>query len=193
MRGVIGGLLASPPVGALALSARPAGDVRSFDRGQYGVVDEVGLAAVAAQPVSTFSIDVDTASYSNVRRFLRDGHLPPPDAVRIEEMLNYFDYDYPAPRPGEPFGVVVELGEAPWAPGRGLVHIGLRSPPIDTADLPPSNLVFLLDVSGSMDAPDKLPLLKRAFRLLTCGLPPASCSTALPAIARRSFRSPSSR
>ena len=163
IRGVVGGLLAAPGA-ALSLASIDAGP--SFDREQYGVVDEVGLVAVGTQPVSTFSIDVDTASYSNVRRLLAEGRLPPPDAVRIEEMLNYFDYDYPAPASGDPFGFVVELGEAPWASGRELVHIGLRSTPVDTADLPPSNLVFLLDVSGSMDTPGKLPLLKRAFGLL---------------------------
>ena len=162
-RGVVGGLLAAP-VAALSLASIDAGP--SFDREQYGVVDEVGLVAVGTQPVSTFSIDVDTASYSNVRRLLAEGRLPPPDAVRIEEMLNYFDYDYPAPASGDPFGFVVELGEAPWASGRELVHIGIRSTPVHTADLPPSNLVFLLDVSGSMDTPGKLPLLKRAFGLL---------------------------
>ena len=169
-RGVVGGLLQAPLSSLVAASS--LGAAPSLDREQYGVVDEVGLVAVGTQPVSTLSIDVDTASYSNVRRVLLEGRLPSPDAVRIEELLNYFDYGYPAPESGRPFGLVVELGGVPWAAERQLVHIGLRSTPIGTADLPSSNLVFLLDVSGSMDMPAKLPLLKRAFALLVGELRP---------------------
>ena len=138
-----------------------------FHTEEYGVIDESGFAAVVNKPLSTFSIDVDTASYSNVRRFLHDGRLPPADAVRIEELINYFAYDYPDPAEGEPFSIVTEMAACPWAPSHRLVHIGLRSKPVATANLPPNNLVFLIDVSGSMTAADKLPLLKKAFSLLT--------------------------
>ena len=143
-----------------------------FNTEEYGVIDEPGFVGVTSVPLSTFSIDVDTAAYSNVRRFLRDGTVPPPDAVRIEELINYFDYDYPHPEAGVPFGIVIEMADAPWAPTHELVHIGLRSPPVATADLPPNNLVFLLDVSGSMSDADKLPLLKEALALLVGQLRP---------------------
>ena len=143
-----------------------------FNTEQYGVIDESGFVGVTAAPLSTFSIDVDTAAYANVRRFLRDGSLPPTDAVRIEEMINYFDYDYPNPEPGVPFGIVTEMTDAPWAPTHRLVHIGLRSTPVATDDLPPNNLVFLLDVSGSMSTADKLPLLKHALALFVGQLRP---------------------
>ena len=89
------------------------------------------------KPLSTFSIDVDTASYANLRRFLHDGLLPPADAVRIEELINYFDYDYPEPEEAEPFGIVTEMGRCPWSPTHRLVHIGLRSKTVATANLPP--------------------------------------------------------
>ena len=117
-------------------------------------------------PLSTFSIDVDTASYSNVRRFLNTGNLPPVDAVRTEEMLNYFPYDYPQPTNGHPFSVTAEIGDCPWNPGRKLVLLGLQGQQIKTEHMPPTNLVFLIDVSGSMAEPNKLPLLKTAFKLL---------------------------
>ncbi len=115
-------------------------------------------------PLSTFSIDVDTASYANIRRFLKQNQWPPKDAVRVEEMINYFDYDYPQPRGEHPFSLITEVSAAPWNPAHKLVHIGLQGKVLDT--VPPSNLVFLLDVSGSMDSPEKLPLLKAAFKLL---------------------------
>jgi len=117
-------------------------------------------------PLSTFSIDVDPASYSNVRRFIREGRLPPMGAVRIEELINYFAYDYPSPEGEHPFSIFTEVASCPWNPGHRLVHIGLQGKRIHMEDLPPSNLVFLLDVSGSMRPPNKLPLLKSAFRLL---------------------------
>ena len=139
---------------------------------EYAAIDESGFVSVSSAPLSTFSIDVDTASYANVRRFLRDGLLPPADAVRIEELINYFDYRYPEPATGDPFGIVTEMADCPWAPTHQLVHIGLRSPAVATAELPPNNLVFLLDVSGSMASADKLPLLKRAFSLLVAKLRP---------------------
>ena len=143
-----------------------------FNTEEYGLLEEPGFAAVVNRPLSTFSIDVDTASYANVRRFLRDGRLPPVDAVRIEELVNYFDYDYPEPAEGEPFGIFTEMAGCPWEPSHRLVHIGLRSKAVATADLPPANLVFLIDVSGSMGAADKLPLLKKAFSLLVRQLRP---------------------
>ncbi|MCH7727863.1 MAG: VWA domain-containing protein [Planctomycetes bacterium] len=115
---------------------------------------------------STFSIDVDTASYANVRRFLNQGTLPPPGAVRIEEMINYFDYDYPQPEGDKPFSVSMEVAECPWQPGHQLVRIGLKGKEIDSKERRPCNLVFLLDVSGSMSNQDKLPLLKRGLQMM---------------------------
>ena len=146
--------------------------IAGFNTEEYDAIDESGFVSVTSAPLSTFSIDVDTASYANVRRFLRDGVLPPADAVRIEELINYFDYDYPRPAADEPFSIVTEIADCPWAPTHQLVHIGLQSMPVETADLPPNNLVFLLDVSGSMSNFDKLPLLKKAFALLVEQLRP---------------------
>ena len=117
-------------------------------------------------PLSTFSIDVDAASYSNMRRFLNNGQMPPKDAVRIEEMINYFNYEYDYPVRDVPFGVNHEVSQAPWSSTNKLVHIGIQGMQIATDNLPASNLVFLLDVSGSMNAPNKLPLLRSAFNLL---------------------------
>ncbi|HEX7037159.1 MAG TPA: von Willebrand factor type A domain-containing protein [Pseudomonadales bacterium] len=135
-------------------------------RERYPDAGDNPVKVAAEEPVSTFSIDVDTASYGNVRRLLGHGVLPPADAVRIEELINYFRYDYPAPADGEAFRVVTEVGPAPWHPGRRLLHIGLRGASIDTADLPPANLVFLVDVSGSMDSPQKIDLVKASMKLL---------------------------
>lgn len=118
------------------------------------------------QPLSTFGLDVDTASYSNVRRFLRDGSLPPADAVRIEELVNYFRYEYPQPGTDQPFGVAVEIAESPWKEGNKLVRIGLQAKSVDRRERPPANLVLLLDVSGSMEPENKLPLVRRSLRLL---------------------------
>jgi Ca-activated chloride channel family protein len=119
------------------------------------------------QPRSTFAADVDTAAYTNVRRFLvSDGELPPADAVRIEELLNYFAWDDPIPQDGAPVRATAEVGECPWAPGHRLLRVGLKARALPAAERPPLNLVFLIDVSGSMDAPDKLPLLVAGLRLL---------------------------
>jgi Ca-activated chloride channel family protein len=119
------------------------------------------------EPVSTFSVDVDTGSYSNVRRMLRDGVRPPADSVRSEEFINYFSYGHPAPVNRDiPFRVTTELAAAPWNPQRQLLMIGIKGYDVPKATLPPSNLVFLIDTSGSMDSPDKLPLLKQAFSML---------------------------
>jgi Ca-activated chloride channel family protein len=117
-------------------------------------------------PLSTFAIDVDTASYSNVRRYLTSGSLPPADAVRIEELLNYFQFDDPAPAAGEPFAVTTELGACPWRQGNALLRIGLKATPIEYVRAGVGNFVFLVDVSGSMDEPNKLPLVKAALRML---------------------------
>ena len=127
---------------------------------------------VADHAVSTFSIDVDTGSYSNTRRFLNDGRLPPVDAVRAEEMINYFDYQYPQPNSIHPFSVTTEIVDSPWKENAKLIKIGIQAKDLATKQLPPANLVFLVDVSGSMDAPDKLPLVKQTLRLLTEQLRP---------------------
>ncbi len=128
---------------------------------------------VSEDPVSTFSIDVDTASYANVRRFLNDGQLPPRDAVRVEEMVNYFDYGYAPPTsPDTPFAVHASLVPSPWAPGKEIIHIGLQGYDIAPDKRPPLNLVFLMDVSGSMDDPNKLPLVQRALNVLIDQLRP---------------------
>jgi Ca-activated chloride channel family protein len=132
----------------------------------YSPVAENGYKDPGKAPYSTFSIDVDNASYSNVRRFINLGQQVPEDAVRIEEMVNYFKYDYPQADGQHPFSVYTETGICPWNKSHYLLHIGLRAKEIDKGELPPSNLVFLLDVSGSMDQPNKLPLLKSAFGLL---------------------------
>ncbi len=121
---------------------------------------------VAHDPLSTFSIDVDTASYSNVRRFVEQGQRPPIDAVRIEELLNYFPYDDPLPAAGEPFSVHTELASCPWNDSHRLMRVALRATPVEFVERKPGNFVFLIDVSGSMEAPDKLPLVKSAMKLL---------------------------
>jgi Ca-activated chloride channel family protein len=138
-----------------------------FNTEDYKKIDENEFLAVTENPLSTFSIDVDTASYSNIRRFINDGQLPPKDAVRIEEMINYFKYDYPQPAGDEPFSISTELADCPWETSHKLVQIGLQGKNIDIANAPASNLVFLIDTSGSMQDPRKLPLLKQAFKLLT--------------------------
>ena len=133
---------------------------------RYARFDENRPRTSSEQPLSTFSIDVDTASYANVRRFLTSGRLPPPDAVRIEEMVNYFRYDYPQPAGDRPFSVTLEAAECPWHSGRRLVRIGLEGRDIDRRERPAGNLVFLIDVSGSMSAANKLPLVKQALAML---------------------------
>jgi secreted protein with Ig-like and vWFA domain/anti-sigma-K factor RskA len=122
--------------------------------------------AVAEQPLSTFSIDVDTASYANVRRFLTAGQRPPRDAVRIEELVNYFRYAYPQPAGDDPFSVTVEAAACPWRAGHRIVRVGIQGRDIRRDARPAGNLVFLVDVSGSMDEPNKLPLVKRALGML---------------------------
>ncbi|MFH0842152.1 MAG: von Willebrand factor type A domain-containing protein [Bacteroidota bacterium] len=138
----------------------------------YASVNENGFRNVKNSPLSTFSIDVDNASYSNIRRFINQGQLPPAYAVRIEEMINYFRYDYPEPHGEHPFSVYTEVTVCPWNAKHQLLLTGLRGKSIDKTSLPPSNLVFLIDVSGSMNSPNKLPLLKSAFALLINELRP---------------------
>ena len=123
-------------------------------------------------PLSTFSIDVDVASYSNMRRFINNGQIPPADAIRTEELLNYFTYDYPAPRGNDPVSITTEVSAAPWNPQHRLVHIGIKAKEIAMENLPASNLVFLIDVSGSMSDQNKLPLLKSSLKMLVQKLRP---------------------
>ena len=137
------------------------GDV---DRDRYEHQSDNPIHQVSADPISTFSIDVDSASYSNVRRYLSEGRLPPRDGVRVEELINYFRYDYPLPQARtQPFSSTVAVTPSPWAEGRQLVHIGLQGYNLVPRDRPPLNLVLLLDVSGSMSPGDRLPLLIKAF------------------------------
>ena len=133
----------------------------SVDRENYAHFDSNPVRRVAEHPVSTFSIDVDTGSYTNVRRFLRDGRLPVKDAVRVEEMINYFSYAYPSPTDTQtPFRLTTEIAPTPWNPHAHLLHIGIKGYEVPQEELPPANLVFLVDVSGSMQSKDKLELVK---------------------------------
>ncbi len=136
----------------------------------YDTINENVFLSVTENPLSTFSIDVDTASYANVRRFLEQGQRPPRDAVRIEELINYFDYDYPEPRGDDPFSSSVEIADCPWNPEHRLVRIGLKGREVSRHSTAGSNLVFLIDVSGSMRSPMKLPLLRSSLALLVDGL-----------------------
>ncbi|HSM37192.1 MAG TPA: von Willebrand factor type A domain-containing protein [Longimicrobiales bacterium] len=171
-------LRAAPPA---LFSAQPSPGVTGPDRRYAPPTDREGYAHIQentflsarANPLSTFAIDVDRASYANVRRFLLgQGQLPPVDAVRIEELVNYFPYAYADPRGQDPFAVHTDVAPAPWAPEHRLLRVALRGRPLADENRPPSNLVFLIDVSGSMQSPDKLPLLKRAFGMLAGELRP---------------------
>jgi len=132
----------------------------------YRHFDDHGFVDTRKERVTTFAIDVDHASYANVRRFLQDGLVPPPDAVRVEEMINYFTYHYPQPEGNVPFSVTTEVAGCPWNANARLLRIGIQGRNLDRWKMAPNNLVFLLDVSGSMQPPDRLPLVKSAFRLL---------------------------
>ena len=136
------------------------------DAERYAEIEENPFMETARAPLSTFSIDVDTASYANVRRYLNDGMMPPKDAVRIEELVNYFEYDYPQPVGDVPFSVNTEVASCPWNKQHKIVQIGLQGKKVSLDNVPPSNLVFLLDVSGSMNDPRKLPLLKNSLEIL---------------------------
>ncbi len=141
----------------------------TYSSEEYSQWDEKGYVSVMKEPLSTFAADVDTASYSNLRRMIRDGYdleSIPEGAARIEEMVNYFSYDYKGPEGEEPFGVTTQISQCPWNTEAELLMIGLKTEDIDYSQAPPSNLVFLLDVSGSMDSYDKLPLLQESFGLL---------------------------
>ena len=178
----------SPPQAPLIVAGNAAGDVQGFrapplselrrdglvgmpgETASYAAIQENRFRSVTEHPLSTFSIDVDTASYANVRRFLNDGQLPPADAVRLEELINYFKYDYPAPRGDAPVAVTTEVAVCPWNPRLKLALIGLRAVPIQQERTPPRNLTFLLDVSGSMAPENRLPLIKTAMRMLVDSL-----------------------
>ena len=134
---------------------------------KYQKTETNSVKSVGQEPVSTFSIDVDTGSYTNVRRFLNEGGLPPKDAVRVEEMVNYFDYQYPNPTTAHPFSVNTETVDSPWQANAKVIRIGIKAKDIDSKQLPPVNLVFLVDISGSMSDQNKLPLVKKTLKLLT--------------------------
>jgi Ca-activated chloride channel family protein len=150
---------------------RPA-EAPEFNTEAYSHITENPLLAVKAHPLSTSSADVDTASFSNARRFLGDGQLPPKDSIRVEEWLNYFSYPYAAPTGDAPVSVQTEVSGCPWAPEHRLVRIGIKARPITQATTPPRNLVFLIDVSGSMQPANKLGLLKNGLGLLARTLRP---------------------
>ncbi|MCM1299082.1 MAG: VWA domain-containing protein [Firmicutes bacterium] len=136
-----------------------------YNTEEYSSITEGGFKSPRTEPLSTFSADVDTASYTNIRRFINNGEAVPEGAVRIEEMLNYFSYGYPEPEEGKAFSTSVEIGDCPWNENTKLLKIGLQTKKIDVSEMPPSNLVFLIDSSGSMYSYDKLPLIKKAFSL----------------------------
>jgi Ca-activated chloride channel family protein len=138
----------------------------NFNTENYNVINENSFKEVIQEPLSTFSIDVDVASYSNIRRFINYSQLPPKDAVRIEEMINYFTYQYPQPKGRHPFSITTEVSACPWEKKHKIIHIGLQGKKVVLEDVAPSNLVFLMDVSGSMQSYDKLPLLKSSLRML---------------------------
>ncbi|MFJ5236014.1 von Willebrand factor type A domain-containing protein [Pseudomonas neuropathica] len=139
---------------------------RDEQREQYQTLADNPIHSVAETPVSTFSADVDTGAYANVRRLLNQGRLPPEGAVRLEEMVNYFPYDYALPSDGSPFGVTTELAASPWNPHTRLLRIGIKASDRAVAELAPANLVFLVDVSGSMDRREGLPMVKSTLKLL---------------------------
>ena len=162
-----GAPLSPPPADRLSLPSAP------FNTESYDHIADNPFVLVATDPRSTFSVDVDTASYAIVRRFLNGGQLPPRDAVRIEELVNYFPYAYEPPKDGRPFAVHLDAASCPWSPGHRLVRVALKGREVPRAERSPANLVFLLDVSGSMDEPNKLPLVQAAMRLLVGELQPS--------------------
>ncbi|MGX9763999.1 vWA domain-containing protein [Pseudomonas shahriarae] len=150
----------------MAMHDAVAMEYRAEPREQYQNLPDNPVHSVAETPVSTFSVDVDTGSYANVRRFLNQGQLPPEGAVRLEEMVNYFPYDYPLPSDGSPFGVTTEVAATPWNPNTRLLRVGIKASERAVAELAPANLVFLVDVSDSMDRREGLPLVKSTLKLL---------------------------
>ncbi len=160
------GMVANSPVPDMDRKADGFSRDESASGERYAEITENPFLETLRAPLSTFSIDVDTAAYSNVRRFINDGQLPPKNAVRIEELVNYFDYDYPQPLSDVPFSVTTDVAQTPWNAKHKIVQIGLQGKKVSLDNVPPSNLVFLLDVSGSMSDADKLPLLKDSFKIL---------------------------
>jgi Ca-activated chloride channel homolog len=163
--GVAGGIAGGAVGGLEGAPWRSPFNTEAYDR-----IDDNAWTRVVSKALSTFSVDVDTASYANVRRFLNQGRLPPKDAVRIEELINYFSFDYPQPTGEHPFAVTTAVDRCPWNPKHQLALIGLQARRIDSSRLPPRNLVFLIDVSGSMQDPQKLPLVKASLALLVKNL-----------------------
>ena len=165
---------APPPPPAMAISPPPLAPMEpGLDTERYPHAAVQGVHRTAEDPVSTFSVDVDTAAYANVRRFLNDGQAPPRDAVRTEELINYFDYGYARPTdPKTPFQPFVTVAPSPWSEGRQLIQIGLQGYDLPRAERPPLNLVFLIDTSGSMSDEAKLPLARKALNLLIDQLRP---------------------
>lgn len=164
-----------PPVSRVARSSNAPAAVAepaAAPRPQYATFEDHSVIEAAKQRVTTFAIDVDRASYANIRRFLTQGSMPPRDAVRIEEMVNYFTYDYPQPAGSEPFSITTEVAGCPWNTSSRLVRIGIQGRNLDQWKMAPNNLVFLLDVSGSMEPPTRLPLIQQAFRVLVDQLRP---------------------
>lgn len=158
------------PQKVMAYNLQPAIGAPLINREQYQKIESSDVHSTLEKPVSTFSIDVDTGAYSNVRRMLNNGQLPPTDAVRLEEFVNYFNYDYPSPDSKEmPFSVSTEVMTAPWNKEAKLLQIGIKGYEEASTELPPSNLVFLVDVSGSMHSPNKLGLVKKALKMLAKG------------------------
>ncbi|HEX7365752.1 MAG TPA: von Willebrand factor type A domain-containing protein [Pelobium sp.] len=170
------GLVASMESGKVmavrGYTASPMYSAQDFNTESYNAINENSFKNPIAEPLSTFSIDVDAASYGNMRRFIRNGQLPPKDAVRVEELINYFGYNYPEPKGDDPVSMTTDVADAPWNKNHRLVRIGLKAKAIETENLPASNLVFLIDVSGSMQGPDRLELLKTSMKLLTDQLRP---------------------
>jgi Ca-activated chloride channel family protein len=162
----VGDMGAIYPAPAATVVVMPYMQPAMEEREQYGAIVENPIMQVVESPVSTFSIDVDTGSYSNVRRMLNEGRLPPADAVRVEEMINYFPYAYALPKDNVPFAVHTEMAPAPWNVNHTLLRIGIKGQDVAKTSLPPANLVFLVDVSGSMGSPERLPLLKSALKFL---------------------------
>lgn len=152
------------PGGELAAGGKP--DFDKLQQEQYSHFNDNPYQWAAAEPVSTFSTDVSTASYSNVRRFLTEGKLPPKDAVRIAELVNYFPYSYPAPAGDNPVSLTADIAPCPWQPTHHLARVGVRAKTFSAANMPARNLVFLIDVSGSMDGPTRLGLVKKSLNML---------------------------
>ncbi len=187
--GVVGGLLAPPPAPSTAPVERPgqaapagraggpggggrgglaapfASPPGSFNTASYAHIESNQFTLTSDDPLSTFAADVDTASFANVRRFLTKGQLPPVDAVRVEELLNYFRFNYPNPSANRPVSITTEVGDCPWAPAHKLVLVGVRAKPIDQRGVTSRNIVLLVDVSGSMSPPERLPLIKTGLRM----------------------------